>query len=431
MRETRGSSFCASGQVGPRRRGMLRRPVSAKLTPMATPSPADAPKLAKPRWYAPTPAKFLFAVLVMQGLLFASSYCRWLPLLHKGHAVLLTVAATSVSLLLMLTWFYAKRLAGRTPQYSLVALMLLVPVVAFPCAWLMKCINQARQQRRFEEMASGLMFDVEDLAENWFTEILGMEFFRDIEMLNVSNSSLCDGDIADLQTLPRLRGLLISGTQITDTGLKQIARLTQLESLFLDRTRVTNAGLAELRQLSRVRHLSLSETQVTDAGLAHIKGLTNLRVLNVCETQVTDTGLMYLEGLTKMEDLRLADTRVTDVGMLRLNGLSELRTLHLDRTGVTGAGLKSLNGLTKLQWLKVSETHVTDVDMIHVGKFAQMEWLSLDKTLVTDAGLVHLEGLTKLERLNLLETNVTKAGTAKLKVAVPRAYIWASRPVER
>jgi hypothetical protein len=37
----------------------------------------NAAKPVKPRWYSPTPAKFLFAVLVMQGVLFLSAHYRW------------------------------------------------------------------------------------------------------------------------------------------------------------------------------------------------------------------------------------------------------------------------------------------------------------------------------------------------------------------
>jgi hypothetical protein len=37
---------------------------------------SDPAKPANPRWYAPTPAKFLFAVLVMQGVLVLSAHYR-------------------------------------------------------------------------------------------------------------------------------------------------------------------------------------------------------------------------------------------------------------------------------------------------------------------------------------------------------------------
>jgi hypothetical protein len=64
---------------------------------MTEANPADAPKPTKPRWYAPTPAKFLFAVLVMQSELFLSAHYRWFSFNErKGYAGLITVAATAI-----------------------------------------------------------------------------------------------------------------------------------------------------------------------------------------------------------------------------------------------------------------------------------------------------------------------------------------------
>ncbi len=48
------------------------------------------------------PAKFLWAVLVMQGVLFLGSHYRWFWFNErKGGTVLITVAATAVALLLL------------------------------------------------------------------------------------------------------------------------------------------------------------------------------------------------------------------------------------------------------------------------------------------------------------------------------------------
>lgn len=44
---------------------------------MTEPAPSSAHTTRYPRWYAPTPAKVLFAVLAMQGVLFLSAHYRW------------------------------------------------------------------------------------------------------------------------------------------------------------------------------------------------------------------------------------------------------------------------------------------------------------------------------------------------------------------
>jgi hypothetical protein len=111
-------------------------------------TPGDIPKPRKPRWYTPTPAKFLFAVLVMQGVLFLSAHYRWFWFNNlKGCTVLIAVAATAIALLLLAGFVVVGRLFKTKLQFTLATLMLMVPVMASPCAWLAREMELARCQR--------------------------------------------------------------------------------------------------------------------------------------------------------------------------------------------------------------------------------------------------------------------------------------------
>jgi hypothetical protein len=87
--------------------------------------------------YAPTPAKFLFAVLAMQGVLFLSAYYHWFWFNErKGWTVLITVAATAIALLLLVATVLVSRFFKSKLQVSLATLLLTAPVMAIPCGWL-------------------------------------------------------------------------------------------------------------------------------------------------------------------------------------------------------------------------------------------------------------------------------------------------------
>ena len=63
---------------------------------MPATDPADVSKSIKPRWYAPTPAKYLMFVLLVQGFFLASTQYRWFEFnREKGYTVLIAVAATA------------------------------------------------------------------------------------------------------------------------------------------------------------------------------------------------------------------------------------------------------------------------------------------------------------------------------------------------
>jgi Leucine-rich repeat (LRR) protein len=336
----------------------------------------EVSKLATPRWYAPTPAKFLFAVLVMQGVLFLSAHYRWFWFNErKGYTVLITVAATALALLLLSGFVFASRFFKSRTQFSLATLLLVVPVMAIPCGWLTRDLEQARQQQDLLALADEDRTDATGVPQNWFTETLGADFFSDVTYLGLSGDAISDAEMLKLQGF------------------------TQLQELSLSQTQVTNGGLAHLKDLASLRGLLLRESQIGDDGLAHLKELTQLQFLWLIETQVTDAGLEHLQGFTA------------------------LQLLNLDGTQITGAGLKHLKGLTQLQTLSLRRTQVNDAGLEPIQELTQLRVLDLFGTQVTDDGMVHLEGLTQLKNLRLGKTQVTYTRERRLLKNLPNCPI--------
>ena len=146
----------------------------------------------------------------------------------------------------------------------------------------------------------------------------------------------------------------------TVAELDHVVHLKQIEQLELWESSVNDARLADLEGLTRLRSLGLHKTRVGDKGLANLKGLPALRLLGLNRSAVTDAGLAHLEDRTDLEALALRETAITDAGLVHLKGLINLKRLFLGGTQITDAGLVHLRGLKRLQLLEVGNTRVTD-----------------------------------------------------------------------
>ena len=297
----------------------------------------DHPPETKPRWYHPTPDKFLVALLPILGLLFLSEQFRWFAFNeHKNWTVLIALAVICVAVVLLLLWFGVSLVFRRPFQYSIRSLLALVAVVAVACSWFTVKMQQARRQREVVEALQEMggrffvpLYDYEIDADgnvtgtlefpgpSWLQNLLGVDFLSDVLSIDIGD----DG---------------------TDTSLVHLKELTNLEQLVVQNRQVTDAGLVNLRGLTSLRNLWLSGAEVTDVGLMHLKGLTNLQFLTLASTQVSDSGLVHLRGLRSLQHLHLSNTQVSDGGLVHLKGLRNLQYLSLSNTQVTDAGVKEL-----------------------------------------------------------------------------------------
>ncbi len=302
---------------------------------MATTPLADAPKPTKPRWYAPTPAKFLFAVLVMQGILFLSAHYHWFWFNErKGYTVLITVAVTSTAMLMLALWLLGNWLSKWKAQFSLFALLLVIPVSAIPCGWLSSEMERARRQSELVEKASFAQYLQDIASKNLVFTTLGKDFFCDVVLLGLRGETVTASDIAEARQLEQLKILDLQGSQVTDAGLKHVSNLTQLMALDIRGTQVTDAGLVGLASLKKLYYVDLSNTRVTDEGLRHLEGWSGLQRINLVETDVTDAGLAHLAQLTNLRAINLYRSRATTAGAKALGErLPNCRILGVPRGG--------------------------------------------------------------------------------------------------
>lgn len=296
---------------------------------MAGTLPSDAPRASQPRWYLPTPGKFLFAVLVIQGVLFLSAQYRWFWFNErKGHTVLIAVAATVIALLILAGFVLVSRFFKSKAQFSLATLLLMVPVLGVPLGWLAREMDLAKQQRDavgvLHKSHANAYVQRQPVRENIsygtfqsrLTLALGEDFFSDAVYLHLHRGT--DSDLQTVRNLKGLQALVIAESAITDEGLAQLKALPQLTVLHMNKTPVTDAGLEHLQSFGNLNQLVINNMRITDSGLERVAGFAKLQVLELENTEVTDAGLEKLHGLKDLRELNLEGTKVTDEGVMAI-----------------------------------------------------------------------------------------------------------------
>jgi internalin A len=145
-------------------------------------------------------------------------------------------------------------------HFSLSSLLLLVLVIG---VWLGWKVHRAHVQRDavvaikrtggwvaydWQRSMGFIQRDKKAKYPGWLVDLLGVDYFGNVVWAGF-------------------------GLQGSDSEMVHVGKLRQLESLELDNSSVTDAGLIHLKGLTRLEWLALRGTKVTDAGLEHLKEL--------------------------------------------------------------------------------------------------------------------------------------------------------------
>ena len=152
----------------------------------------------------------------------------------------------------------------RWHQYSLRTLLILITVICCGLGWVGVKVQQGRKQKEVVDAftkAGGIFGyeyqydanrrwhrDAEPPGPPWLRSLLGDDFFRNPNEVDLSVAHLTAADFKHLQEMTKLKWLKLGGTQVTDAVLDNLKGLPQLEDLFVTSTSVTDAGVKKLRQ---------------------------------------------------------------------------------------------------------------------------------------------------------------------------------------
>lgn len=152
------------------------------------------------------------------------------------------------------------------------------------------------------ELALGIDWQPEPAPNSQITDISGLEYFTNLEDLNLAFHAITD--ISPLAGLTKLTQLSLGGNPVAD--ISPLAGLTNLEFLPLFNCQATD--YSPLANLTKLGGLLLEHSTISDVSM--LSGLTELWWLNLTNTQVSDVS--PLAGLTNLRQLQLAGCPITD-----------------------------------------------------------------------------------------------------------------------
>lgn len=237
-------------------------------------------------------------------------------------------------------------------------------------------------------------------------------------------------DLRELNTIPsasiaqvlgpckNLQILNVSGTSLSEKDLAVLGRLTMLQKLDLAKVpAASDLSLAPLAALTRLRSLNLSQNRaITGQIFSRLGNLAELEELNLSSSGVQIAALDAIGKLPKLVKLDLrSNVDINDAATERLGDLKRFQELKLGRTFVGDATCARLAGAKQLVWLDLTGTKVTDAGVAHLAGIASLQNLELASTDVGDTSVSILNALPALKALDLQLTDVTTAAAQELK----------------
>src|SRR6185295_3067303 len=171
-----------------------------------------------------------------------------------------------------------------------------------------------------------------------------------------------------------LKKLDVRGTRVADDTLVIVGELRQIEWLEIANTSVTDAGLENLAPLTSLRHLGRGRSRVSDAAAGIIRLLSTLESIDLGGPRGTarnqrNRGIgplppALISALSELKELRVVKFGHSEADADALRKLADLP--NVEKLGLEGCravddkALEALAGWKRLQFLDVQETKVTE-----------------------------------------------------------------------
>ncbi|MDE0367102.1 MAG: hypothetical protein OXP09_16215 [Gammaproteobacteria bacterium] len=227
------------------------------------------------------------------------------------------------------------------------------------------------------------------LASPGITDLTGLEFATNLELLNMGEGLV--SDLSPLSGLKVLKMLIVESNLVSN--LAPLADLVTLEELGLPDNNVSDISL--LAQLSNLRVLNLDENFVSD--LSPLSNLTRLEVLELNNNSIAE--LSPLASLERLVELQLDINQISDLAPLE--NLSGLELLHLRANAI--ADLSPLAAHGRLVWLLLGFNNINDLSAL--SELTNVIALDLQRNAISD--LSPLKALTGLQELNLAVNSIS------------------------
>lgn len=367
----------------------------------------------------------------------------------------------------------------RWSQFSLRTLLLAVTVSGILFGWIGVVVNRAAKQKnavaRIRQLGgtvhySNLDENGEPAVPEWLTQLVGDDFFFDVELVQLASNQatqFTDADLAFFENLLGLKSLFLPADQLSDDALRKLlARLKSLNTLALtngkmDRRRVEVLnGCANLKSLMLIgvqferddpprihdwpelEEVTFHHTDFTLADLPLLSGLPNLRKLTIygpiepnAQQQLGDTFAQLKDGIAGIS-LTLGNSFKTLGSVLGKSGRpwspsSPTNREEIDfsqgpaesfnnaefelyETSVSESGLEPCRKLPHLKKMSITRTPISNEGIAQCASLQYLREFHLYEMQVTDAGMAHLGALKKLQEVWLANERITDRGLEHL-----------------
>ncbi len=168
--------------------------------------------------------------------------------------------------------------------------------------------------------------------------------FKELEQLNLSDPSVNDDFVCQLDRLSELSSLVLRGASITNRGLSCLSRsLPNLQYLDLSMCAgIDNSSVTVLKTMKRLGTLCIARTLIDEKGILRLARESDLDFLNLRYQPITDAGLSKFP-LDKFNRLDLSNTSLSDESLKTVAKMKRLSQLDIvGCKGISPAGVKWL-----------------------------------------------------------------------------------------
>lgn len=154
--------------------------------------------------------------------------------------------------------------------------------------------------------------------------------FKNLRLVDLSDSDVSDAGAAKLANLPNLECLILRHVNINGSCLSKLTSLKNLKYLYLGWNDLKAGELAAVKKMPALEDLQLTKTHLRDADMASLQGATNIQRLVLMEEHLlTDKSIPYIKTLKNLNSLDVRQTGITASGLVQLKSM-DLKSLKLE-----------------------------------------------------------------------------------------------------
>lgn len=150
------------------------------------------------------------------------------------------------------------------------------------------------------------------LDNNMHENLANSKHLKNLQKLEVSETSVMEDSIEDINCFPKLLELEARKTNLTAGALTKLKRLRALNTLNIKEINgPPSAVLAKLKGSKAMTCLKVSDLDLSRGDLENIAGMPNLQELEISSSHLCDKDLQKLAGLKNLRSLTITGTDLT------------------------------------------------------------------------------------------------------------------------